>query len=362
MAHLPLSITGVSRTRISHKESMRIAPILSVDWLQLNLVAPSDLNIVYHSFFTVKLLPYSTRHFKIVEEIFHNGIRIATITRQPLSNILAPDTVLVKFDNWLLYSVDLYDYVTKFIALNNFTFKSISRIDLCSDFQRFSNNMVPSTFIKNYLNGKYLRLGRTSVSTTHFRQVDTDLFFNALKFGSNLSDISIYLYNKTLEMTTIKWKPWIAEKWLKAGLSTEFDTWRLEVSIKSSNKIVCNTDTGEMNILNSLEVLKNAYTGLFYGAFRDKYFSFVIKDNQVKKSRMAHLPLFNNSFSKYAIVDGSKMIAANRADKIFIKKLEDVNNDLRGRNFDFNINISKLKEDYIEVTGLREWAYYKGLL
>jgi hypothetical protein len=340
----------------------KLAPVLSIDWLQLNLVTPSNLDVKYHSFYTVKKLDFSTRHFRIVEEIFQHDKRIATVTRAPLSNIIAPDTILVKFDNWLLYSVDLHYFISQFIALNNFTFKSISRIDICGDFQRFHNNMLPSTFIKNYLHGQYLRLGRTSISNAHFRQVDTELSFNALKFGSNLSDTSVYLYNKTLEMNSVKWKPWIAEKWLKAGFSVDADTWRLEVSIKSSNKIVCNTDTGEMNILNSLDVLKNNYTKLFYSTFREKYFSFVIKDSQVKKSRMLALPLFSGSFSQYKLIEGDKMLAANRADKIFIKKLESVNNELRASNFNFNIDISKLKEDFIAVTGLTEWAVNRGLL
>jgi len=73
-------------------------PLLHCDWLQLNLVAPSDMDVKYHGFYEVKLLPYSTRHFKIVEEIFHHGQRIATVTRVPLSNIIEPDTILVKFD------------------------------------------------------------------------------------------------------------------------------------------------------------------------------------------------------------------------------------------------------------------------
>ena len=163
-------------------------------------------------------------------------------------------------------------------------------------------------------------------------------------------------------MNSVKWKPWIAQKWQQSNFDMNKDTWRLEVSIKSSNKLIVNTDTGEANILNSLDVLKDNYTRLYYGAFRDKYFTFVIKDTQVKKNRMTKLPLFSDSFAKYQIVNGDKMLAATRADKIFIKKLEDVNQDLRGQNFNFNIDINSLKEQYIAITGLELWASYKGLL
>lgn len=336
--------------------------IVSIDWLQLNVRAPKDMIWEYHTFYDVKKLPIITRHFKIVEELYRHGARIATVTRVPLSAIIDKETIIIKFDNWVLYSVNLYTYVLEFLALNQFTFKSFSRIDICQDFQLFNNSMKPSTFIKNYLNGQYLRLGRTSISTAHFRQIDVNLSFNALKFGSNLSEVSIGLYNKTLEMNSVKWKPWIAEKWLKCGLNPDVDTWRLEVSIKDVNKLVSNNDTGEYQELASLEILKHATHSLIYKVFREKYFSFVIKDSQVKKSRMTKLPLFSDSFANYTIVDGSHNIAATRSDKIFIKKLEDVNNDLRGKNIEFNINIDKLKRDYIEVTGLGSWAIWKGLM
>ena len=337
-------------------------PLLHCDWLQLNLQAPRDLEVKYQGFYTVKLMPYSTRHFKIVEEIYKDGMRIATVTRVPLSNVLEPDTILIKFDNWLLYSYNIYHYITRFIALNGFKFKSISRLDLCIDFQCLANNMIPSTFIKNYMFEKYLRLGRTTIGNSHFQQIGTGLSHNSLKFGSNTSDVSVQLYNKTLEMTKMTWKPWIAESWLKAGFNMDADTWRLEVSIKGSNKIIVNTDSGEIQVLNSLDILNENYMKLSFNVFREKYFSFVIKDSQKKKNRMKLLPIFNGNYSKYAIVDGESMISANRADKIFIKKLEEVNNDLRGKNFDFNINISKLKEDYIAVCGLQSWAIFKGLL
>ncbi|HMG14047.1 MAG TPA: hypothetical protein VK590_01300 [Saprospiraceae bacterium] len=341
---------------------MELKPIVSIDWLQLNVAAPKNLDLKFHLFYKVKKLPYSTRHFKIVEEIFRDNMRIATITRVPLSKVIDADTILIKFDNWLLYSVNLFDYVTEFLTLNSLTFRSISRIDFCADFQKFHNGMVPSTMIKNYMAGKYLRLGRTTIGNTHFKQIELDLLHNGLKFGSNLSDVSSYLYNKTLQMTLIEWKPWIAEKWLQAGFNMNVDTWRLEISIKDCNKIIANTETGEAQVLNDLTVLQDKYTKLIYGCMRDKHFSFVIKDNQAKKSRMQKLPLYSNSFSKYTIVEGSKMIAAKRADKIFIKKLEDVNNDMRGKDFNFNIDIIGLKEKFISICGLENWARYKGLL
>lgn len=339
-----------------------LAPIVHCDWLQLNVTTEVTINFKYHGFYKVKLMTHSTRHFKIVEEIYHHNKRIATVTRQPLSNIIKANTALIKFDNWLLYSFDLYAYAKNFIALNQMIFQNISRLDICCDFQAFEDNMHPSKFIKSYLYGKYLRLGRTTAGTSYFQQKKNEINFNSLKFGSNLSEVSCYLYNKTVEMSTIKWKPWIAKKWFDENFPTNIDTWRLEVSLKSSAKFLVDKSTGETEELNNLEILKHENILKLFVCLREKYFSFVIKDTQIKKSRMKKLTLFKNEFSQFMIFDNSNSIASNRSDKIFIKKLEQVNQDLRGQNLSFNIDINCIKQQYIEITGLHNWAVYKGLL
>jgi len=341
---------------------MNIPPILNYDWIQVNASIDCTLTFKYHSFYVIKLQPFSTRHFKIVEEIYRNNKRIATVTRQPLSDIIPPNTVLIKFDNWVLYSFNMFDYTKEFLSLNNLIFHNISRLDVCADFTRFANDMEPSNFIKNYLYEKYLRLGRTTAGTSYFRQQKTKINFNSLKFGSNLSDVSTYLYNKTLEMTTQKWKPWIAKKWQEAGIDKNIDVWRLEISLKSSAKALTDFETGETQHLNDINILKPEFLPTLFETFREKYFSFVVQDGQQKKSRMKKLHLFSKRFSNFTIIENQSLISANRSDKIFIKKLEQVNQELRGQNFNFNIDIDSLKSQYISICGLENWAEFKNLL
>lgn len=341
---------------------MKVAPILSFDWLQLNVSSEVSIDFKYHGFFQVKVLPISTRHFKLVEEIYRNGKRIATIQRVPLSPIIKANTVLIKFDNWVLYSFDLLPYVREFLALNQFKFHNISRLDVCADFTKFDNGLQPSEFIKSYLYNHYLRLGRTSSGNSYFKQKKNEMQFSSLKFGSNLSEVSCYLYNKTLEMSTIKWKPWIAKKWKLAGIEENNDVWRLEVSLKSSAKALVNIQSSEVQSLNDLNILALENLPMLFGSFRDKYFSFVIKDSQVKKSRMKPLKLFADSYSDIIIIKNQNQISSNRADKIFIKKLHEVNADLREKNFLLSIDIDSLKMQYIDIAGLNNWAIHKELI
>jgi hypothetical protein len=77
---------------------------------------------------------------------------------------------------------------------------------------------------------------------------------------------------------------------------------------------------------------------------------------------MKRLHLFSKRLSKFTIVENKSLISANRSDKIFIKKLEQVNQEMRGKNFNFNVDIDRLKREYIGICGLENWAQFKGLI
>lgn len=340
---------------------MKVNPILSCDWLQVHVKHPTPDIGGFHTFFQVKKMPYGTRHFSVVEELYQHGKRIATVTRKPNSTILQKDMCLIKFDNWVLYEKNLHTWVTNFLNLNELKFMNISRIDICQDMTEFENKMLPGLFIKKYANATHLKLGKAKKTKAVFTQQATTHEYESLRFGSMLSEISYYLYNKTKEMNEVKWKPWIAEKWKKGFLDITKDKWRLEFSLKSSAKMIVNTGTGETKELNNLQILLPEYMELFFCVLREKFFRFVWNDGQARRGRMRELKLFARKFGTYALIDCEGKTDASRSDKIFIKKLEEINSDLRGTNFDLSINGEVLKQAVIESKGLQEWAMYKGL-
>lgn len=343
------------------KKSLQIPPILSIDWLQLNVQQEIQSTGKFHGFFTVKNLPLGTRHFKLVQELYRNNKRVATVVSKPHSPLLDERMMLVKFDNWALYGTDLSAYVQEFLALNGMKFQNVSRIDICADFQEFYNMMNPGLFIKKYVRTTFLKMGKVGKFKTVGTQNATIHEWESLRFGSNLSEISYYLYNKRKEMNEVKWKPWIAERWLKAGFDPEKDTWRLEFSIKSGAKSMVNTETGESKLLATLDILKPEFLNTSYNILRHHYFRFVWNDGQKKKSRMRELKLFAGDFSKYTIVDCDGQHDSTRATKIFIKKLEEVNQELRGNNFDLAIAAADLKQQMIVSRGLQTWAMRNNL-
>lgn len=340
---------------------MQLPPTLSVDWLQINVKRSIDNLDQFHPFFKAKNLPLGTRHFKLVQELYQNNKRVATIVSKPHSPLLDQKMMLIKFDNWVLYGKNLPTYVDQFLKLNQLKFQNISRIDICADFQEFYNKMEPQNFIHKFVRSTAIKFGKCSKFRAVGSQVGSVHIFESLKFGSNLSEISYYLYNKKKEMTEVKWKPWIAEKWEKAGFNMNKDTWRLEFSIKSGAKQMLNKDTGETKLLASLEILEPKLLQLSYNILRTHYFRFVWNDGQIKKSRMRELNLFKGNYSNYSIIDCDGKHDANRATKIFIKKLEEVNQELRGNNFDMAIAANDLKQLMITSRGLQSWAMRNDL-
>lgn len=294
--------------------------------------------------------------------------RIATITSKPHSGILDEDSLIVKFDNWVLYNTRFSPIVEDFIKLNNFYFISCSRVDFCADFNEFNNNMNPKDFIRKYMFRKFLKTGKAKGVTPKFDQGEKEHLWSGLKFGSNLSEITYYLYNKSKELREVLHKPWIVETWIKGGLRTptdpsdrDNDVWRLEFSLKSGTKLIASEETGEIDLFLTLDIMKADYIAKCFYLLYQRYFCFVWNDGQCRKDRMRVLKLFKHEPVLDILVNSEKMRDATRSDKIFIKKLHEMNNELRGRDFFMSIEMDKYKQTIIEDTGLQSWAMYHGL-
>lgn len=336
-------------------------PVLHCDWLQLHIKRVDRIAKEFHRRYTVKLLDFGTRHFKKVEEVFIGAKRIATLTSEPHSNILDKDSLIVKFDNWVCYDRNFRAIVNEFMNLNKFYFVACSRVDLCADFNLFDNGMKPANFIRKYVYRKFLKAGKARNIRHTFDQGKDEHESSGLKFGSNLSEITYYLYNKTKELKEVVWKPYIYECWRVAGLDLAADVWRLEFSLKSGAKLIVNAETGEFDIFASMEIIKAEYIYKCFFILYEQYFQFFWNDGKSRKDRMRALALFKYERCAEILVKAESMRNATRSDKIFIKKLHEMNNELRGRDFYMSIYMDQYKATIIEDSGLQNWAMYKGI-
>ena len=94
--------------------------------------------------------------------IKHNGngqycYHYATILTNPVSKIIDRRGCLVKLSNRELYQPDFSYRFVNFLASYGLKYKSISRLDLCYDCNRFVNGLSPRRLINSFLSGRYLK-------------------------------------------------------------------------------------------------------------------------------------------------------------------------------------------------------------
>jgi hypothetical protein len=327
--------------------------VINIDWLQINCKGILKLLPNYN----YKILPYSTRVFKRITEVSHNNKILCTIASLPLSSVIPSDTNLIKFDNKVLYEFGFIDIVDTFVNQSGLKFKGITRIDLCCDFNYFDINMTGSTFIKNFVANKYYQKKRNNFKVQG-RQEKNNIF-EYLRLGSNTSIVSSYLYNKSREMQVCKFKQHIFDCWRLNGLDTNKDVWRLEFSLKSSQLEFINTDTGDIKNL-TFKTLKNSNNiNLIYIYLYNTYFKFLIRNNSLDTKDFKRLKLFNFKDIPYVHRIYTKCFDTNRADKVFIRKLENFNNELRSTKKELSDDLSIIKEHYIKTRNLSEYYYKK---
>lgn len=294
-----------------------------IDWLQLNcrgIISEEKLNSLIKE-------PYHTRIFEHIYKYVRGNKTLYTIAFKPLSPILPHDTVILKIGNEFLYRPDLFANINSLLTWLDLKVHGITRIDLCTDFQYFLNNLQPDNLIHKFVNNTYLKNG-----LAQFKIIGTQkekMNFEYLRFGSGESIISAYMYNKSKELKDVKDKPWIREVWAKSFIDNTLDTWRLEFSIKSNQIDELNKETGEVAKLNYENIQNQQYLEQLYVSLMDKYFQFKHNNKTKNKSEMKTVHLFNNEYTPNAIKVITEKHESGRSERIFIRKLESFNNEMR---------------------------------
>jgi hypothetical protein len=313
---LPLSITGDFQT-------FKHTAIPCLDWLQFNFKG----TFTKSPFFDCAKLDYSTRTFKNIYEISNGKWRKATIVNEPLSMIIPPETNLIKSDNRELY----WQYpVKRLLRIGNehqLNFHCASRIDLAIDFNTFCNNRQPAQFITDFMQNKFIKKGHNSFQC--MGKQNNNFLFHYLKFSKTNSNIQAYLYNKSKELREVKKKNYIIEHWEKNGLDVTSDVWRLEFAIHNPKFNITDKTTGDVQQFNPILLDNEDYLRVVTNILINKYWDFRYNDNQKVINRMKKVKLFNNITDRYIISYSSETPDTTKADRQFLNKLKDLNNECR---------------------------------
>lgn len=277
---------------------------------------------------------YGTPQYSQMFTLWENGFPLIEIRREPYSlrtsgGIFYPGDCHLRLSNRQCYSESPIDFLRKFLVAFSYTYKSISRIDICLDFTRFDNGEEPTEFIKRFMKGEVSKLNQCKVAA-HGTDNWAGRVWNSIKWGAPTSPISTKLYNKSLEMKQQHRKFYIEDSWKAAGLDTSHDVWRVEFSVKSHIHGFVRLETGEI-----IESKLTTYDSrnkclLAYHMLQSRYFDFRLVQRTrsgllIRKNRCKKLNLFVVGDGKpYKAIHLTKQHEPTRTDRMLIKRLHSI--------------------------------------
>lgn len=309
---------------------------VNIDWLQVYCREPYPYNLDADYFerqgYTVERRDYGTPQYREMFTVFQDGFPFIEVRRNPYSikangGIFDKNACHLRLTNRSCYAPTPIDDLRKFIIAHNYEYISISRIDICLDFNFFDFGDKPEKVLQNYMERKLSKINQCNIGA-HGKDRWDGRLWNSLSWGSKNSMISTKMYNKSLELKETHDKFYIRDAWKEAGLRTDIDVWRVEFSIKSDMKGLVKLDTGEF-IDNTLTNYDDRHKCLFrFHALADKYFHFKyveVQDNGKlrRKDRCRDKVLFIISRDEQAYKPArlTKQHEPNRTDKILVNRL-----------------------------------------
>lgn len=326
--------------------------------------------------------PYGTRQFAHLYFVYMNKEKIAEVQSKPHSDILAAGSVIVKFDNAVLYNGLWQTIITDFLRMHYLEVQRISRIDLAADFQRFETyEVVP--FIRDFMAMELRHIGRGDGAAYFEHRAKNDpktkcsiyaMQYSGLSFGSHSSDVRVYLYNKTKELAEQGDKPYIRDLWTALGFgdySTQWLTdimkhgmpsmWRLEVSIKGDAIRFKDKASGQDVEIALPDIFDSEFVRKVYFTMIHSYFEFVRNRPGIRNiTREPRIDLWGHDEPIYTRRVPRKVTGGNMSERIAIHKLWQLNEEIRAMDNTIDqTRAQSLAVDLAAATDLSKWLQEK---
>lgn len=358
---------------------------ISCDWLTISVDCS---NFAAHTNYTCDREPYGTSIFQDMYNIGMDGKQIAILTLHPRMKHMNPNLGLLKILNPILYLPNLDRIAANLLFDLRLEVLGVSRVDLCADFHRFIDYADVQDFIRDFLavkiwkigQAKYKCAGKAAKAPTlpHYKRKtkrnlanEVESFkvigkqsarhnFQYLRFGSHLSDVSAYLYNKTQEFIDVKRKNYIEEMWRNSGIDPNQTVWRLEFSIKGNGIKFIDSTSGELQQKTLDMILDPTLREQLYNACFLKWWIFRYNDGQVRKDRMKPVQMLEIDSSIYEprAIDFSD--ETSRENKRMITALEKTYDEIRikhqVRDMEVEASLNKVSK-FLQLTNWRHQKY-----
>lgn len=354
--------------------------LVCLDWLTISV---DCTHFHTHQLYTCEKEPYGTSIFVDMYTIGMDGKQIAILTCHPRMKHMKQELGLLKILNPILYLPNLERIVANVLHDFQLEMTGISRVDVCADFHGFNDYPDVQQFIRDFLAVKIWKIGaakykvvgktaqdrrniaknkraasRAGVVTEDFKvigQQSSQHTYQYLRFGSHLSDISAYLYNKTQEFKDVKRKNYIEENWVNNGLDPNKTVWRLEFSLKGNGIKFLDKTTGEMKAKTLDMCLDPQLRMQLFNACFNKYWVFRYNDGQVRKDRMKPCNLLNADSSIYQPIAIEHSDETSRENKRMITALEKTYDEIRIKHQVRDLEVEAALDKVTKFTKLEHW-------
>lgn len=247
----------------------------------------------------------------------HREEPFCVVARAPYSSIIDKDMVLVKVENRYLYQEGLYDILRGLLALTEWEYQAITRIDLACDLHTFADNLHPRELIARYLAAHYVKAGTNrncvwqnrslSVSDIEkigrnaqmpceemWQEISTNgaMIPHQISFGGATSDVHVKMYNKTKEIDEESGKRYIKAWWKQNGMNPEKDVWRVEISITRRSRTLAKVQDGEIFRIGLLEATNALWMKATFFAMAKRHFHFKTLPTKPEKRSLDDVPLW----------------------------------------------------------------------
>lgn len=284
--------------------------VYSLDWVQLyctskdsslsiadvSLISPCNDKYGNHREYTLKDGKEYIKGYTFNRTVWFGKYSLAIIAWLPKNHNNDPFGCAIKLLNPVLYVADWHFILADILATLHWQAKSITRIDIACDLNYFINGLNPETFIRKYMlktGDTYIREGSNKWNAHGLKEIHRNNF-EAIRWGSRKSGVSVYLYNKSKELKDKKYKPWIVDSWKDACLDIN-KVWRVEISVNSSGRGLKDVESVFIRPLFVDELSTQEDVESIFKMYAKKYFAFrkVKRGGAKRKKDMEVVPLLN---------------------------------------------------------------------
>lgn len=285
--------------------------VCGLDWVQMYCFLHRPLVDVCDADMKVSVKEFPTPQFLMKADV---SLRVDSyllpfcqILFKPRTSVLPPQAAQVKIENRALYEAALMPRISYVFSRLDIEYRSLSRVDVYLDCNRYYGGKRPSLLVSEYVKQKILKIGinRGYLNFANYgymisngsHKVPAGFHvgspqWTGITWGSK-DYIQTQIYDKTRELREQKFKPYIVESWQRAGLDVD-SVWRTEMRIMSRGKGIQLMETGDLFALGAFEIANEARVRDLFLSFAERQLRFVYRDYHAKRQQMRPVKLFDH--------------------------------------------------------------------